>query len=254
MLKFERKGLLRILTILQLHQRDWQRKFLKPLIIIKKTKIHTLLIGPAVAIILMQNSEEDKEVQYDVYGIKYLEMILKDKSFAKGTQINSNKIQAEINQMRAGIKVSEWDLNSNLLKLIFNEKEEDLISELEQIRFSKNTDQRDDSNTNINKDWVMNTSINANTLHENKRKINDRINLKSETEYKYSVLMWFWFALHMEKVSIILRLSELEDIVDRVILNLIKKYNLYLEIEQNESVSESNDEINISKTKVKLQK
>ena len=42
--------------------------------------------------------------------------------------------------------------------------------------------------------------------------------------------------------------------LDRVILNLIKKYNIYAEMEHNDSVSESIDQDDINVTKLKLQK
>ena len=87
-------------------------------------------------------------------------------------------------------------------------------------------------------------------LKENASKVEE----KSDNEYKYLILMCFWFALHIEKKQIIYRLSKLDKIVDKVISNIIRKYNLNIEIENSKSISESNDEDNLSQAKLKLRK
>ena len=75
-----------------------------------------------------------------------------------------------------------------------------------------------------------------------------------DNEYKYLILMCFWFALHTEKKKIIYRLSNLDKIVDKVISNIIRKYNLNIEIENSKSISESNDEDRPCQPKLKLKK
>ena len=202
---------------------------------------------------ILKTKDFNKELVGNVYGIKYLEMIMKDKSLGKGAQINSKKIQAEINSMKAPIEINEWDIKNDLLKFILNDKEDEFFTELENIKLLKNIPHRDESNTNINKDSIINTSINAHTVNKNENKSFEN-RITTDLEYKYNVLMWFWFALHLEKTYFIQRLTEIEDIVNKVILNLIKKYNVYIEIEQNDSVSDSNDEADITKTKLMLQK
>lgn len=99
----------------------------------------------------------------------------------------------------------------------------------------------------------MNTSINAPTPHEHEDKKPDKPSSKSN-EYKHSILMWFWYALHLEKMNILQSLAKIDQMLDRVILNLIKKYNIYAEMEHNDSVSESIDQDDINVTKLKLQK
>ena len=84
-----------------------------------------------------KNQDDDIQFVTDVYGIKYLEMILRDKSLAKSSQINSKKIQTEINLMRVPIEVAECDLNSHLLKLILSDKDDDLIAELDGLKLMK---------------------------------------------------------------------------------------------------------------------
>ena len=87
-------------------------------------------------------------------------------------------------------------------------------------------------------------------LKENASKVEE----KPDNEYKYLILMCFWLALHIEKKHIIYRLSKLDKIVDKVISNIIRKYNLNIEIENSKSISESNDEDHPSQAKLKLRK
>ena len=202
----------------------------------------------------IKDKEECSKLWFNGYGIKYLESIIKDKSLGKGALINSKKIQADINSMRTPIEINEYYLKNNILKFILNDKEEDLFSELEKAKLFNSTPHRDDSNTNLNKDSVINTSINAQTPHEIESKNINKTEINSGGEYKYLVLMCFWFALHLEKTQIICRLSRQESIINRVVSNIVRKYNLNIEIEDNNSISESNDEESISKTKLKLQK
>ena len=117
----------------------------------------------------INDQEQCSKLWSNGYGIKYLEAILKDKCFDKEIQINSTKIPTEINLMRASIKVNECDLKNNILKLILNDKEDDLFLELEKIKLLKGMTHRYDSNTNLNKDSVINTSINVPTLHDVER-------------------------------------------------------------------------------------
>lgn len=131
-----------------------------------------------------------------------------------------NKIQQEINELKFPSEVMEFHVNQNILKLVINDRLNDLIDELEAMKLLKESDVliKKDSNTNIAKETVVNTSLNQLTPHDNddndKNEPLDR--QKAELEYKHAVILCFWLALHAEKLTIVRELSKLDPTINRI--------------------------------------
>ena len=118
----------------------------------------------------------------------------------------------------------EFHVQDPILKYVVNGKIADLISELEKLKLMKDAYNpiKHESNTNLMKETVVNTSINPPTPHGRSGDEEPKNKKRTEADYKHYLFMWFWLALHLEKLEVLRELSLLDSMVNKICENLIK--------------------------------
>jgi len=141
--------------------------------------------------------------------------------------------------------IIEYHVISPILKLLINDKVSELMDELKQFKLIK--DAYTDNDLDHDKDVechlppITNTSIPQITPKRNQENI--KKHKRADVEYKNYLLLTLWLAVHLQKLTILREISNLDPMVNKICLNLIKKYNSHVEMHsKNESVSNSEED------------
>ncbi|CAI2360713.1 unnamed protein product [Moneuplotes crassus] len=201
------------------------------------------------------NIEEPKKIEREYYGIEYI--IQQEKAKEGEGKLFSKKLQSEIDSLKYPSEIIEFHIKDKILKYIANDRLDDFVSEMKKLQNSEKILHKE-SESDLSREKQHDTSNqessksmeNSNSNCSKEASEGQSSSKKEKVSYKIKLFTSFWLALHLEKLDFLIEISALDPVINKLCMNLIKKYNFSVDVKDEASVSDSDNDRNILRRKL----